>query len=147
MAKTKAAAAITTFLGGETAIEGTINFDGIIRLDGRVSGKIISREGTVIVGDKAVVEGDISVGVAIIMGRVNGLIEAASRIEVSPPAVIDGDIRAPVISIDAGVQFNGNCTMTSRNTAGNRSDSADESPNDSFDDREKLKVKNFPKNL
>jgi cytoskeletal protein CcmA (bactofilin family) len=143
MRKTKETAPITTILGVETSVEGSVTFTGTIRLDGRVSGKIESQAGTVIVGEKAVIEADVSVGVAIIMGRVKGVIDAASRIEIYPPAQVDGDIQAPVISIDAGVQFNGKCTMKPRGTA---SDKVLSSP---VSREEELggKVKNFPKNL
>ena len=145
MRKTKETAPITTILGAETAIEGAVTFTGTVRLDGRVAGKIESQGGTVIVGEKAVIEGDISVGVAVIMGRIKGVIDAASRIEIYPPAQIDGDIQAPVISIDAGVQFNGKCTMKPRSAVSDKT-----SPLASGMIREGElggKVKNFPKNL
>ncbi len=143
MRKTKDTAPITTLLGVETAIEGAITFTGTIRLDGRVSGKIESHSGTVIVGEKAVIEADISVGVAIVMGRIKGVIDAASRIEVYPPAQIDGDIQAPVISIDAGVQFNGKCTMKPKGAVSEKSLPAF----GSHEGEVGGKVKNFPKNL
>ena len=144
MGKTKETAPITTFLGAETAIEGNVTFTGTIRLDGRVSGKIESQNGTVIVGEKAVIEADISVGVAIVMGRVKGVIDAATRIEVYAPAQIDGDIQAPVISIDAGVQFNGKCTMKPRHGAAEKIPAAVGTGGEIVLDG---KVKNFPKNL
>lgn len=112
-AATKTSEAITTFLGAGASIEGEINFDGTIRIDGKVSGKIESSAGTVIVGEKAVIEGNIIVAVAVVMGRIKGTVHATDRIEVYPPASIDGDIQAPVISIDAGVAFNGMCAMPS----------------------------------
>ena len=67
-----------------------------------------------IVGEKAVINADIAVEAAIIMGEVNGTIDAKNRIEVYPPARVVGDIQAPVVSIDAGVIFNGTCTMKAR---------------------------------
>ena len=48
------------------------------------------------------------------MGEVNGVIDARDRIEVYPPARVLGDIQAPIISIEAGVIFNGKCAMTAR---------------------------------
>ena len=102
---------ISTLLGVGTAIEGTLAFKDTIRLDGTVSGKIVSEKGTVIIGERAVVEAQIRVGAAIVKGTVNGHIQAAERIDVYPPAKINGDIQAPVISIETGVFFNGNCTM------------------------------------
>jgi cytoskeletal protein CcmA (bactofilin family) len=111
MKKKENADHISTLLGVGTAIEGTLTFNDTIRLDGTVSGKIVSQKGTVIVGERAVVEAQIRVGTAIIKGTVNGHIQADDRIEIYPPARIIGDIQAPVISIETGVFFNGNCSM------------------------------------
>ncbi len=104
-------ATISTLLGRDTAIEGTLTFKETIRVDGRISGKLISPEGTVIVGEHAVLEADIQVGTAVIRGKINGRVEASKRIEIYAPAQVDGDISAPTISIDSGVSFNGNCKM------------------------------------
>ncbi len=111
MKKKNKAGAITTFIGPNDKIEGAINFEGTIRLDGNMKGKINSQSGTVIVGEQSVIDADLDVDVAIIMGRVNGLIKAKSRVEVYPPASINGDIYAPVVILDAGVSFNGKCEM------------------------------------
>ena len=114
MKKSKKADSVSTFLGSDGIIEGTIQFKKTIRLDGKVKGKILSNSGTVIVGEKAVVQADINVDVVIIMGKVNGTIDARERIEVYPPGRIVGDIQAPTVLIESGVVFNGNCTMKSR---------------------------------
>ena len=110
--------AISTFLGTDASIDGTIEFQGTIRLDGKVNGKIKSSEGTVIVGDKAVLDAEVVVGTAIVMGEVIGTIDAAERIEVYPPGRITGDIQAPVISIEEGGVLNGNCTIKDRSSGG-----------------------------
>jgi cytoskeletal protein CcmA (bactofilin family) len=102
---------ISTLLGTGTAIDGTLEFKDTIRLDGTVKGNIQSEKGTVIIGERAVVEARIRVGTAIIKGTVTGHIQAMDRIDVYPPANITGDIQAPLVSIETGVQFNGNCSM------------------------------------
>ncbi len=108
---------ITTFLGAEDSVDGEVRFGGSIRLDGRVRGKIISEAGTLIIGEKAVIEGNISVGIAIVMGSVTGNIEARDRVEIYPPARIFGDIVAPVMSVETGAELNGTCNMTPRMVA------------------------------
>lgn len=120
MGKIKKMDSITTFLGHDSTIEGTIDFKGIIRIDGKITGTLQSDDGTVIVGEKAVVNGDITVGSAIVMGEVNGNIDADSRVEIFSPGSVKGDIQAAVISIDPGGFFNGKCTMTSRITSLNK---------------------------
>ena len=102
---------INTFLGTDTNIEGTIDFKGTIRLDGKVKGKISSQGGTIIVGQGAVIEADIKVEKAVIMGEVKGSVEATEKIEVFSPGSVEGNIKAPVISIDTGVKFTGTCNM------------------------------------
>ena len=69
-------------------------------------------------GEKAVVNAEIVVGTAIVMGEVIGTIDAADRIEVYPPGRIAGDIQSPVISIEQGGMLNGNCAMKDRSAGG-----------------------------
>jgi cytoskeletal protein CcmA (bactofilin family) len=102
---------ISTLLGRDTLIEGTLQFKETIRVDGRVKGQLISSEGSVIVGENAVIEADMQVAVAVIRGTVKGRVEAKERIEIYAPAQVTGDICAPSIAIDSGVVFNGNCQM------------------------------------
>ncbi len=103
--------AISTFVGTKSEITGNMAFEGTIRIDGRLKGKITSSDGTLIVGETAKVEADISVGLVVIMGEVTGKVQAKKRIELYKPARVSGDLQSPVISMDAGVTFNGNCAM------------------------------------
>jgi len=103
---------IDTFLGSQTQIQGTINFEGGMRIEGQFEGDIISKTGDIIVGPQANIKGDLKVGSALVMGEVNGCIDAEIRIEIHPPGKMIGDIRAPFILIDPGVVFNGQCIVT-----------------------------------
>jgi cytoskeletal protein CcmA (bactofilin family) len=98
-------------LGPDTTIEGTVEFEHTVRIEGSVVGKIQSTEGKLIVGETAVVDGEVMVNVAIIMGRINGKINARKKVEVYPPGRIEGDIHSPTVLIKSGVIFNGNCSM------------------------------------
>ena len=111
MKKEKNTDRISTFIGADANIDGSIEFKGTIRIDGSVKGNISSKGGTVVVGEKGVVNAEISVSVAVVMGEVNGTIDAKERIEVYPPGRLGGDIRSPIVSIEPGGIFNGNCVM------------------------------------
>jgi cytoskeletal protein CcmA (bactofilin family) len=102
---------ISTLLGRDTIIEGTLQFSETIRVDGQIKGKLISSEGSIIVGENAVIDADVHVAIAVIRGTINGRVEAKERIEIYAPAQVTGDICAPSIAIDSGVVFNGNCQM------------------------------------
>ena len=111
MKKEKKTDRISTFIGADASIDGAVEFKGTIRVDGQVKGKIVSAGGTVVVGEKAVVDAELSVNVAVVMGEFKGKIDAKERIEVYPPGRVIGDIQAPVITIEPGGVFNGNCAM------------------------------------
>ena len=111
MKKEKNTDRISTFIGADASIDGAIEFKGTIRVDGRVKGTISSNGGTVVVGEKGIVNAEISVNVAVVMGEVNGSIDAKERIEVYPPGRLGGDIQSPIVSIEPGGIFNGNCVM------------------------------------
>jgi len=105
---------IQTFLGPETTLEGKLSFKGTVRLDGHLTGSIESKEGVIVIGEKAVVDADIFVHTAVVYGEVSGNIRAANRIELHQPARLFGDLSAPVVTIDPGVTFHGNCRMESK---------------------------------
>ncbi len=117
MKKERKMASISTFLGTDSYVEGTIEFHGTIRLDGRVRGKISSDDGTLIIGEKAVIQADIRVNSIVVMGKVSGTIDAKERVEVYAPGRVHGDIDAGVISIEPGGVFHGNCSMKTKTAA------------------------------
>lgn len=99
---------ITGFLGPETEFEGKLSFKGIVRIDGRFKGDV-KTEGTLIVGETAVINSDIHAAVVIVSGEVRGHIVAGEKIEILAPARVFGDVEAPSVTINAGVIFEGNC--------------------------------------
>lgn len=115
---------ISTLLGRDTAIEGTFAFHETIRVDGHIKGKLVSEKGTAIIGENAVIEADVQVGVAIIRGKVNGSVVAKQQIEIYAPAQVVGDISAPTVTIDSGVLFNGKCQMLGESKGGAPSNTA-----------------------
>ncbi|MCB9596372.1 MAG: polymer-forming cytoskeletal protein [Sandaracinaceae bacterium] len=102
---------IQALLGRGTAFEGTLAFEGRVRIDGRFAGKVFS-EGILILGDGAEVEAEIEVGTLIVRGgTLRGNVVARQLIEIHAEGAVHGDITAPQIDIDKGCVFEGKCTM------------------------------------
>ncbi|HMS82954.1 MAG TPA: polymer-forming cytoskeletal protein [Nitrospira sp.] len=99
-----------TFLSKGVDFKGIVNFDGTIRIDGRVEGEI-NTSGTLIIGEQAVVKGVISAGILITSGKVHATITATAKIQIQKPGILIGDIRTPGISIEDGAHFHGMCDM------------------------------------
>ena len=101
---------INAFLGKDTEFEGKLSFKGAVRIDGHFTGEIFT-EGTLIVGELAVIESNIHVSHIIISGEIRGNIIADNRIEIHAPGKVFGNIQAPTVVIEEGVIFEGNCRM------------------------------------
>jgi cytoskeletal protein CcmA (bactofilin family) len=101
---------INAFLGRDTEFEGKLSFKGSVRIDGRFTGEIFT-DGTLIAGDTAIIKSDIHVSQIIISGEIRGNIVAEKRVEIHAPGKVFGNIHAPVVVIDEGVIFEGNCRM------------------------------------
>jgi cytoskeletal protein CcmA (bactofilin family) len=101
---------ISAFLGKGTEFKGVLSFIGTIRVDGKVQGEIISQD-TLIVGDDAYLNGEIGVGTLISSGSIEGNIVATQKVHFLAPATISGNIITPVLILEEGVLFDGNCEM------------------------------------
>ena len=106
-------AEITAFLGKGTEFKGVLSFEGTIRVDGRVEGEVLSKD-TLIAGDEAHLQGEISVGTIISSGKIVGNINASQRVHILAPGVIEGNIKTPNLVIEEGVTFDGKCEMDSQ---------------------------------
>jgi len=102
---------INAFLGKNTEFEGKLSFSGTVRIDGHFKGEIVS-DGTLIVGDDAVIESEVQVSQLVVCGEVRGNLFAAEKIEIHPPGKVFGNIQAPAVVMDEGVVFEGNCRMS-----------------------------------
>lgn len=101
---------ITAFLGKGTEFKGILSFEGTIRVDGNVNGEVVSKD-TLIAGDGAVLQGEITVGTIISSGKIMGNINASQKVHILAPGNIQGTIRTPKLIIEEGVIFDGKCEM------------------------------------
>ena len=105
---------LTAFIDEGSEIEGRYTFSGTVMLNGRFKGEI-STTGTLIIGDKGVMNGDVRAGQVLISGEVVGNVSAAERVELKRTARVFGDVEAPVVVVEEGVLFEGHCRMTKAN--------------------------------
>jgi len=103
---------IDVFLNRDSVFEGKMTFEGVFRLDGKVVGEIFN-SGTLILGETAVIQGTLGVNALILNGRVEGEVNAKERVEIHSRGKIYGTIMAPVLVIEDGGIFEGDCKMVS----------------------------------
>jgi len=107
---------ISAFLGKGTEFKGVLSFEGAIRVDGKIEGEVISKD-TLIAGDGAFLQGEISVGTIILSGKVVGNINASQKVHLLAPACIQGNIKTPKLIIEDGVTLDGKCEMAGEKKA------------------------------
>src|SRR5258708_39149984 len=93
-------------LNSDVELKGTLKFSGEMTFDGKLDGDIVS-DGSLNLGDNAVVKGGINVNTVVMRGKINGNVTAKEKIEIKAKTELFGDIRAPKLVIEEGVTFVG----------------------------------------
>jgi cytoskeletal protein CcmA (bactofilin family) len=108
--KNKGEAGLNTIIGKGSVIEGTLQVEGGLRIDGTVKGKVSSTEALTI-GNGGVVEADLNTKVAMIGGNVIGNVFAPEKTELQSKAVVEGDITTKNLIVEEGAILHGKCNM------------------------------------
>ena len=101
---------IDTLIGTGSVIQGNLEFTGGLRVDGHVKGHVSahdSNNGTLVLSESGVIEGDIHVPHVVINGTVNGNITSAVHIELQSNAKVTGDIKYKAVEMQLGAVLNG----------------------------------------
>jgi cytoskeletal protein CcmA (bactofilin family) len=105
-----AAGEVSAYLGKGSRVTGKLNFEGTVRVDGQVEGEI-SAQDTLVIGESAVVNAQITGSTVILKGKVTGDITARKRLEIRAPGKLFGNVTTPSLVIQEGVIFEGHCSM------------------------------------
>ncbi len=98
--------ALNGFLDSGARFEGTLSFDDVFRIDGHFRG-VVASESELVVGDRAVLEGEIRVGRLAVSGTIRGVIHARERVEVHAGARIFAEVHTPTLVVEEGAVLQG----------------------------------------
>ena len=99
------------WIGRGIEVTGDIVFADRIQVDGKVSGKLSSESGTLVLGESGQLEAQVDVGVCVIHGSIHGNIIASSKVEIHKSGRVHGDVITPVLLVEEGAVFNGAIKM------------------------------------
>ena len=111
---------IDSLIGAGTVVQGDISFAGGLRVDGQVSGNIVTADGgttTLVVSEQARVDGAIKVSHAVINGTVNGPVTASEYVELQPKARVLGDVSYRRLEMHVGAVVQGRLEHAEPGTA------------------------------
>jgi cytoskeletal protein CcmA (bactofilin family) len=102
---------INAFVGKGVSFKGVISYNGTVRIDGNLDGEIHT-EGVLLVGEDAVLTAKITAGTVVCKGKITGDISAREKVKLRSPAVVNAGVKAPLLSMEEGVVFNGTLEMS-----------------------------------
>lgn len=101
---------VKAFLGEGTEFNGLLSFEGTVRIDGKFEGEVVSKD-TLILGESAVMNAEVSVGIIIVRGKIAGNIVASKKIEIRSEGEVIGNIKTPLLFVEEGAILDGKCEM------------------------------------
>ena len=101
---------IDCLIGSGTRVEGNVVFSGGLRIDGHVRGSIIAEEGkpgTLVVSERAQIEGEIRAPHVVINGAVCGPVYSSEYVELQAKATVTGDVYYNTLEMQVGAVVQG----------------------------------------
>lgn len=108
--KTDAATSSINLIGAGTVVEGDIKSNGDIRIDGTVTGNIMSKS-KIVVGATGAIDGNITSQNADVSGSIHGKVTVNELLFLKSSANIQGDIVTGKLVVEVGATFTGTCNM------------------------------------
>jgi cytoskeletal protein CcmA (bactofilin family) len=93
-------------VGEKLAIKGEVVGEGDLELAGRFEG-VVNVQGTVVVGDRAEVDADITATMIVVGGKVRGNLSATGRVEILPHGVLTGNLKTGSFTASDGASVRG----------------------------------------
>ena len=100
-----------------TEVDGTIKSESDIRIDGKITGKLIC-SAKVIIGPTGMVDGQVNCKNAVIEGSFEGELNVDELLNVRETAKINGEVSTNKLIIQSGAVFNVSCVMGAGGKAG-----------------------------
>ncbi|HEY7760163.1 MAG TPA: polymer-forming cytoskeletal protein [Burkholderiales bacterium] len=101
---------IDSLIGEGTTVEGNVIFSGGLRVDGQIKGNVIAagdQPSTLVLSERARVEGEIRVSHAVVNGTVHGPVHALEYVELQPKCNVTGDVHYRTLEIQLGAVVQG----------------------------------------
>lgn len=101
--------ALNSLVAG-TSVEGKIQSENDIRIDGKIKGSLDCKA-KVIIGPSGQIVGDVKCANAVIEGSFDGTIHVSEILKITATAKVKGEVHTKKLQVDSGAIFNVNCSM------------------------------------
>ena len=98
-------------IGQSVEIKGTLKGNEDLTIEGMVDGKILVKDHALTIGTNGRIVAEVHAKTVVVVGQIIGNITADDKVEIAPSGSVEGDIRAPRVSIADGAKFKGSVDM------------------------------------
>lgn len=102
-----------TIIGPSARIDGSLDSEENIRIEGQINGKVISRQ-NVVIDKSAKFAADIAANEVDIAGEVHGKLEISGHLILRSNAKVSGEIICPVLRVEDGATIAGMCIISGK---------------------------------
>ncbi len=99
-----------TTLGADAVFKGQLHFEKGVKLLGKFEGEI-SSEGQLLVAEGATLTGDVKAGSVRVDGQIKGNLNAATKVQLSASARLEGDVQTQRLEVAEGAVLVGRCVV------------------------------------
>lgn len=103
------ASEVPSVISAELIVKGTLISAGDVQVEGKIDGDI--RAAGLVIGEKAIIVGDIYAEEAVVRGRIEGSIRAR-KVQLCATCHVEGNVLHESLSVESGAFFEGNCRHT-----------------------------------
>lgn len=101
---------VDTLIGRTASVQGDVEFEGGLHIDGRITGSVRARTGATTalsVSEYGVVEGSVAASHVVLNGHVDGDIFGSERVVLGAKARVRGNVYYGVIEMALGAEISG----------------------------------------
>jgi cytoskeletal protein CcmA (bactofilin family) len=98
-------------IGKSVVIKGELNGSEDLTIEGQVEGKIELKDHVLTIGPNGKIKAQVFAKALIVLGEVNGNVNATEKVEIRDGGSVDGDIVSPRVAIAEGAHFRGSVDM------------------------------------
>jgi len=105
-----ALAALRCSLGADATVSGRLSFTKPTRLDGTLRGEVRATD-LLVIGETGLVDGSVHAAHLVILGRVNGDVHEAEKVEITAGGTLNGNVSAQYLIVQEGGFIEGDCRI------------------------------------
>jgi cytoskeletal protein CcmA (bactofilin family) len=94
-------------IGKSFVIKGQVSCDGDLYIDGQVEGSVDPKGNRLTIGPDGRLKANVTARAVVVLGRLEGNIQATERVDLKQSAIVVGDIVTQSISIESGAHIKG----------------------------------------